>query len=120
MTSFVIADGPTTTAAERGTDATVNYSFTNSSSGSADARLSVLPSGASNSDWFSVDGNRERTFAEGESQTATIRIKFPADAPGGEYPFRLRVVAVNDPDNDHAEGPVTVATLGPLPAPKPS
>jgi hypothetical protein len=41
-------------------------------------------------------------------------VKFPADAPEGTYPFQLRAIAVNDPDNDHAEGPMTIAKLGPI------
>ncbi len=43
-----------------------------------------------------------------------VRVRFPADAPEGEYRFRLRAIAVNDPDNDHVEGPATVARLGPV------
>jgi len=39
-------------------------------------------------------------------------VNFPADAAAGDYPFRLRAVAINDPDNDHAEGPATTAKLG--------
>jgi hypothetical protein len=111
MPSFVIPDGPTSVEASRSSDATVTYNVTNNSSGTMDARLSVIPTGGSSSDWFSIDGNRERTFGAGETQTVTIRVKIPGETPGGEYPFRLRAVAVNDPDNDHAEGPVTVARL---------
>jgi hypothetical protein len=73
----------------------------------------VIATGGSKSEWFGVDGNRERTFASGETQTVTVRVKMPADAPAGNYPFRLRAVAVNDPDNDHVEGPATTAKLGP-------
>jgi len=113
MPTFEIPDGPTSVDAPRGSDATAVFSVTNTSSDTADARLSVVQTGGSKAEWFSVDGNRERTFAAGETQTVTVRAKFPSDAPQGDYPFRLRAIAVNDPDNDHAEGPVTIARLGP-------
>ena len=119
MPTFEIPDGPTVIEAPRSGDpknpqpaqASAVYSVTNTSSESVDGRLGVVVSGASKAEWFSVDGDRERTFGSGESQTATIRASFPPDAPAGDYPFRLRAVAINDPDNDHAEGPVTTAKL---------
>ena len=112
MPTFEIADGPTTIDASRSAEAMAVYSVTNISPESSDARLSVVLAGGSKTEWFSVDGNRERTFAAGESQTVVVKVKAPADAPAGDYPFRLRVVAVNDPDNDHTEGPTTIAKLG--------
>ena len=117
MPTFEIPDGPTAVDASRSAAATAVYSVTNRSANSSDGRLSVIPSGGSKGEWFTVDGNRERTFAPGESQTVTVRIRIAADAPPGDYPFRLRAIAVDDPDNDHAEGPVTVAKLGAVPVP---
>lgn len=119
MPTFEIPDGPTTIEAVRSGDAqnpkpaqaSAAYSVTNKGSDSVDGRLGVVVSGASKAEWFSVDGDRERTFAAGETQTATVRVSFPPDAPAGDYPFRLRAVAINDPDNDHAEGPATTARL---------
>jgi hypothetical protein len=111
MPTFEIPDGPTDIEGSRTADASATYSVTNKSSEALDGRLSVAVAGSSSSEWFTIDGNRERTFAPGETQTATIRVRFPADAAGGNYPFRLRAVAVNDPDNDHAEGPMTTVKL---------
>ena len=119
MPTFEIPDGPTTIEAVRSGDAqnpkpaqaSAAYSVTNKGSDSVDGRVGVVVSGASKAEWFSIDGDRERTFAAGETQTATVRVSFPPDAPAGDYPFRLRAVAINDPDNDHAEGPVTTARL---------
>jgi hypothetical protein len=113
MPSLEIPDGPTTIEASRASDATAVYGVTNVSPGSCDVRLSVVPSGGTKTEWFNIDGNRERTFAAGETQSATVRVRIPPDVPAGEYPFRLRAVAINDPDNDHAEGPMTIARLGP-------
>jgi len=105
MPTFEIPDGPTTVDASRSAAATATYNVTNTSPDTCDGRLSVVVSAGSKSEWFSIDGDRERTFAAGETQTAVVRIRFPADAPEGEYRFRLRAIAVNDPDNDHVEGP---------------
>ena len=119
MPTFQIPDGPTTIEATRSGDpknpqpaqASAVYSVTNGSSESVDGRLGIVVSGASKAEWFTIDGDRERTFGAGETQTATIRVSFPPEAPAGDYPFRLRAVAINDPDNDHAEGPMTTAKL---------
>jgi hypothetical protein len=123
MPTFEIPDGPTTVALTRAPDATATgsivFNVTNKSSDSCAGRLSVVPSGSSKDAWFTIDGDRERTFASGETQTATIKIIAPADVAAGDYPFRLRAVAVADPDNDHAEGPVATAQVPPPPAPVP-
>lgn len=119
MPTFEIPDGPTTIDAPRSggpenpqpARASAAYSVTNTASDSVDGRLGVVVSGASKAEWFTIDGDRERTFGPGETQTATIRVSFPPDTPAGDYPFRLRAVAINDPDNDHAEGPATTAKL---------
>ena len=124
MPTFEIPDGPTNVELKR-TDAsgpavgTVAFNVTNRSSEECDGRLSVVPSGRSDAAWFTIDGNRERPFAPGETQTATIRISAPAGIAAGDYPFRLRAVAVNDPDNDHAEGPVTTAKVPEVQPPAP-
>jgi hypothetical protein len=122
MPTFEIPDGPTTVELKRAADATATgsivFNVTNKSSDSCAGRLSVVPSGSSKDAWFTIDGDRERTFASGETQTATIKITAPKDVAAGDYPFRLRAVAVNDPDNDHAEGPVATAKVPAPPAPE--
>jgi hypothetical protein len=119
MPTFEIPDGPTAIEAKRAGDpknpqpalTSAVYSVTNKSSESVDGRLGIVPTGPSKAEWFAIDGDRERNFGSGETQTATVKVTFPPDAAAGDYPFRLRVVAINDPDNDHAEGPVTTAKL---------
>jgi len=119
MPTFEIPDGPTTIEAKRSSDpknpkpalTSAVYSVTNKSGESVDGRLGVVATGPSKAEWFAIDGDRERNFGSGETQTATVKVAFPPDAAAGDYPFRLRVVAINDPDNDHAEGPVTTAKL---------
>jgi len=123
MPTFEIPDGPTTVELKRAPDATATgsivFNVTNKSGDSCAGRLSVVPSGNSKEAWFAIDGDRERTFAAGETQTATIKVTAPRDVAAGDYPFRLRAVAVNDPDNDHAEGPVATAKVPAPPAPVP-
>jgi hypothetical protein len=119
MPTFEIPDGPTTVELKRTGDATspgpatgsIVFNVTNKSGDACDGRLGVIVSGDSKEAWFSVEGDRERTFAAGETQTATINISAPPGTAAGNYPFRLRAVAVNDPDNDHAEGPVATAQV---------
>ena len=119
MPTFEIPDGPTNVELKRTGDAktpgpatgSIVFNVTNKSSDASSGRLGVVVSGDSKEAWFTVEGDRERTFAAGETQTATINITAPPGTPAGNYPFRLRAVAVNDPDNDHAEGPVATAQV---------
>jgi len=119
MPTFDIPDGPTTVELKRSGDpknpapvqGSAVFNVTNKSPQACDGRLSVQVSGSSKAEWFTVDGDRERTFDAGQTQTANIKISIPPDVAPGDYPFRLRTVAVNDPDNDHTEGPVTTAKL---------
>src|SRR4029453_7845819 len=125
MPTFEIPDGPTTLELERSSDpkgttpaqGSAVFNVTNKASESRDGRLRVQAAAPSKAEWFTVDGDRERTFGAGETQTATVRINIPNDVAEGDYPFRLQIVEVNDSDNDHTEGPVTTAKLGPPPKP---
>jgi hypothetical protein len=127
MPTFEIPDGPTSVELKRSGNAqnpgpaigSVAFSVTNKSGDGCDGRLSVVPSAGSKLEWFTIDGDRERTFDAGETQTATIKVSAPAATAAGDYPFRLRAVAVNDPDNDHAEGPVATAKVPPTAGPTP-
>src|SRR5690349_19540208 len=125
MPTFEIPDGaPTTLDLKRSPDGSATgsivFKVTNKSTDAMSGRLSVVPSGSSQEGWFAIDGDRERNFAAGETQDAKITVTAPKDVASGEYPFKLRAVAVNDPDNDHTEGPVTTAKVpAPPPPPKP-
>lgn len=123
MPTFEIPDGPTAVELKREGDpkkpapvtGSAVYSVTNKSSVSCQGRLSVQVAGSTKAEWFTIDGERERSFNPGQTQTASVKITIPPEVLPGDYPFRLRVVAVNDPDNDHADGAVTVVKLtGPV------
>jgi hypothetical protein len=119
MPTFEIPDGPTTVDLKRTGDdkapgpatGSVVFNVTNKSTDVCAGRLSIQVAGPTKVEWFTVAGDRERNFAAGETQTANVQISVPKEVGAGDYPFRLRVVAVNDPDNDHTEGPVTTAKL---------
>lgn len=115
MSTFEIPDAPTIVELERTASGPASgaiiFNVTNKSEESCTGRLSIAVAGDAKRDWFSVEGERERIFAADETQTATVRINVPDEVPAGTYPFRLRVVHVNDPDNDYAEGPTTAAKM---------
>jgi hypothetical protein len=118
MPTFEIPDGPTTVKVSGdGADAkalrtgSAVFNVTNKSTETRAGRLSVQIAGQTKREWFTIDGEQERNFAAGETQTAAVKIAVPPDVAAGDYPFRLRVVAVNDPDNDHSDGPVATAQV---------
>jgi hypothetical protein len=125
MPTFEIPDGPTTVELERSGNAqnpgpatgSVVLNVTNKSGASCDGSLGVLVADQSRKEWFDIDGDEQRTFGPGETQTVTVKVSVPPDVAAGSYPFRLRAVAVNDPDNDHAEGAVSTAKVPPPPPP---
>ncbi len=122
MPTFEIPDGPTTVKVSGDVAdpksprvGAAVFNVTNKAGETRAGRLSVQVTGETKADWFAIDGERERDFSAGETQTASIKINVPPDVAAGDYAFRLRVVAVNDPDNDHADGPVSTAQVeGPI------
>lgn len=112
MSSFEIPDGPANVKLTPGATpadplaGSAVYGVTNKSDTNLSGRVSIQVAGDSKKEWFTIEGDAERPFAPGESQTVTVSVRVPRDAQPGEHKFRLRVVAVNDPDNDHMESPI--------------
>ena len=127
MPSFEIPDGPTTVELTGGADATkpstgsTVFTVNNKSGEVRSGTLSVQVAGQSKAEWFTIDGEHERGFDPVNSETVTIKIAVPSSVAAGNYPFRLRVVAVNNPDNDHTDGPATTVEVPvpPVPDPRP-
>lgn len=123
MSSFEIPDGPASIKLARGATpqdpltGSAVYAVTNKSAAPISGRVGVQVTGDSKSDWFIVEGERERSFAPGETQTINLTLKVPPETPPGEHKFRLRVVAVNDPDNDHMESPIGTVSVEAAPSP---
>ncbi|MGK6320282.1 FG-GAP-like repeat-containing protein [Sphingomonas sp. DT-204] len=116
MSSFEIPDGPATVALTSGDgqspySGTAVYAVTNKSPHPVSGRPSVQVTGTAKAEWFTIKGEAVRQFAPGESQTIEVAISVPPNTPSGDHKFRLRVVAVNDPDNDHMESPIGTFTV---------
>ena len=122
MPSFEIPDGPATVPIKAAIangkptrTGTVTYNITNKSTAGLAGRVSVLVAGDAKAEWFKIEGEKERQWGSGESQTVTVTIDVPPPVKAGPYKFRPRIVAVNDPDNDHTDGPVATMQVPPLP-----
>ena len=113
MSSFQIPEGPSQVAP----GGTAVFSVNNVTGDSMRGRLSVQVNDGATDSWFTLDGERERLFPAQESQTVSVRVMVPPGALPGDYRFHLRVVAVNDPDNDSAESPLVSTTVTATPAP---
>lgn len=118
MPTFEIPDGPVTAkvsgdvANPKGPrSGSAVFNVTNKSDETRSGRLSVQTAGEAKKEWFKIEGDQERKFGAGETQTAAITIAVPPEVPAGDYSFRLRIVAVNDPDNDHTDGPASTAQV---------
>ena len=122
MASFEIPDGPATvklTGAPPATpgapsgprSGTAQFTVNNITDSTMNGQLSIGVQGDSKPEWFTIDGDSERKLVASKSETVNVKIAIPATAAAGIYPFRLRVAAVNDPDNDFIDGPTTVAQI---------
>ncbi|GGI74011.1 hypothetical protein GCM10007973_08530 [Polymorphobacter multimanifer] len=124
MPSFEIPDGPTTVALKGGGQApqtgAIQFSVTNRSGGPRSGRLSLRVTGDTRAEWFKIEGETERNFLAGETHTASVVISVPPGTAPGDYPFRPRVVAVNDPDNDFADGPASTLRVDASAPPPPN
>lgn len=118
MPSFEIPDGPTTvklsgslTDAAAPRTGSVVFSVNNKAGETRAGRLSVQVAGQTKAEWFAIEGEQERKFDPANSETVTVKMNVPGAVAAGNYPFRLRVVAVNDPDNDFSDGPATTVEV---------
>src|SRR5688572_27581229 len=103
MATFEIPDGPVTAKVSGDVanpksprTGSAVFNVTNKSDETRSGRLSVQTAGEAKKEWFTIEGDQERKFAPGETQTASIAIAVPPEAAAGDYSFRLRIVAVND------------------------
>ena len=80
------------------------------------ARAQLVPQSQAAGDWLSLVGEVERTFDIAGAHQYTVRVAVPPDAPAGNYPFRLDMTGVENPDEQHVQGP---AVTFEVPAPEP-
>jgi hypothetical protein len=69
------------------------------------ARAHLVPQSQAAGDWLSLVGEMERTFNIAGADQYTVRVAVPPDAPAGNYPFRLDMTGVENPDEQHVQGP---------------
>jgi hypothetical protein len=68
--------------------------------------------------WLSVVGEAERDFAAGSVHQYTMQVKVPPTAPAGNYPIKLKMVGVENPDEIYTYSPTITFEVG-KPADKP-
>jgi hypothetical protein len=119
MPTFEIPDGPIMIELKRSGDSrnsgpaqgSAVFTVINTSTENCEGRLSVQAAGAAKMEWFTIDGDRERCLPPRAAETVHVRLSIPPDVAPGDYPFRLRIVNINDPDDDYALGPVATAAI---------
>jgi hypothetical protein len=96
--------------------AETTFTVYNSSGRNTRGRASLAPQNPASASWITLVGEAERDFPIAGTQQYTVKIAPPPDAPAGNYPFRLDVLAVDNPDEDLAQGPSVTFEV---PAPEP-
>ena len=80
-------------------------------------RAQLAPQEPQAAAWLGVTGEAERNFAIAGTEQYSVRLLVPADAPAGNYAFRLDMVGIERPDEDFCAGPsVTFEVPEPIPA----
>lgn len=115
MSSFQIPEGPNQISVSPGQPGNEVAAFTVNSKvpNAVRASLKIQVSGGAKAEWFAIEGEPERAIPGGASEAVAVRVNVPAGVAPGDYRFRLRAVAVNDPDNDFAEGPPVTLIVKP-------
>lgn len=83
------------------------------------ARATVTALSPTQADWLSVVGLSERDYPIGGAEQVVVTVTVPPEVPEGEYPFRLDVASVTNPDAEWARGPVVAFQVPRLPPPPP-
>jgi hypothetical protein len=68
-------------------------------------RAQLVPLNEASAGWLSLGGEAERAFNIAGAHQYTVRIAVPPDAPAGNYPFRLDMTGVENPDEQFVQGP---------------
>lgn len=131
MTSFQISDAPVRLELQppgpdgRVPPGKVRFTVRNMGPRAQSGRIRIEPANGADPGWLALGGapatspaEIERDFEYGGTHEVEALIHPPAGVASGSHGFRLRVVAVDDPDVDVTLGPVVAFTL-PEPAAPP-
>ena len=91
----------------------INYTASNAAGRPLRAHAVLVPLGSTDKSWLSIDGEAERPLPVDATEQFTVRVAVPAGTEPGAYRFRLDVVSEENPDEDFAEGPVSVIQATP-------
>ena len=99
--------------------AEASFTVSNTSGRTLRGRAEVRATDPGQQGWFSIVGDRERTYTAAATDQIQVRVAVPPGSPAGKASFRLDVVSAENPDEDFAEGPaVTVEVVATAPKKK--
>ncbi|MCF8111195.1 MAG: PASTA domain-containing protein [Desulfobacteraceae bacterium] len=102
---FAITTGSNTIEPGENRTGTVTFTVSNNTEEGITARARIFPLDDCREEWFTIEGEKERTYTE-KTQQYTVRFSIPPSVPPGSYRFRLDVFGVENPDEIYSEGPV--------------
>src|SRR5918911_5611735 len=91
-----------------------SFTVSNTSGRAVRGRGRIVPQNSAAAPWLTLAGDAERDFPISGTQQYAVQIAVPPTAPAGNYPFRLDMVGVDNPDEDLTQGP-TVPLVVPEP-----
>lgn len=121
MRIFDIQIPTDTVRVHAGGETSATFTVTNRSGRTLRGLVHLLPQGACQQEWLSVQGPSTIEFEEGASQQVEIGVSPPPDAEPGTHKFSLILASEENPDEDYVEGVVQfdVAEARPVPEKKP-
>lgn len=81
------------------------FTVTNTAGTTLNYGVRVVAEGQSEEQWFTVQGDGERTLADNASEQVTVTVAPPADAEPGDYTFHPVIFRAESPGEDFTEGP---------------
>lgn len=101
---FAITTGSSSIEAGKDRKGTVTFTVSNNTEQGIVARARISAMDDCQEEWFTIEGEKERTYTE-KTQQYTVRYDIPTSVPPGSYRFRLDVFGVENPDEIYSEGP---------------
>ena len=100
----ITAPSSTITLDDQG-QAEIAFTVVNATARRIRGRGVAVPQDASQKGWFTLAGETERDFQPGGTHQFAVRVAVPPGSKPGSYTFRLDAYSVQNPDEDHSQGP---------------